>query len=73
MQTLNTIPVGVCAEVKSFDLSQKITLRLQALGMIPGTRVKVLQKKGKGTLILDVRGARFALGRHITDHIEVAV
>ena len=35
------------------------------------TPVSVLNRKGKGILILTLRGTRFALGYNITKHIEV--
>lgn len=71
MKTLNEIPVGQTVHIRALDLNEATRLRLQALGMIIGTQVTVLQKKGKGTMILDLRGARFALGPSITQHIEV--
>ncbi len=48
-----------------------ITRRLQALGMNDGTVVTVLNRKSKGALIVQVRGTRLALGRHISSNIEV--
>ena len=39
--------------------------------MTLGSRVFILGGKDGGTLILKVRGARFALGRGITEKIEV--
>ncbi|MFR2954259.1 MAG: FeoA family protein [Clostridium sp.] len=50
--------------------------RLEALGMTKGTPVEVLNRKRSGTIsgtmIVRVRGTRFALGRGITGKIEVA-
>ena len=46
--------------------------RLEALGMTKGTPVEVLNRKRSGTMIVRVRGTRFALGRGITGKIEVA-
>ena len=45
--------------------------RLEALGMTRGTPVSVLSRKGKGILIIKLRGTRFALGYNITRNIEV--
>jgi len=53
------------------DLPQQVEHRLEALGMTLGTKVSVLGSKDKGTLILKVRGTRFAIGRGITQKIEV--
>ena len=39
--------------------------------MTKRTRVSVLNRKGKGILIIKLRGTRFALGYNITKNIEV--
>ncbi len=71
MKTLNTVGIGQTVEVRKLDLDEATALRLQSLGMIIGTRITVLARKGKGTMIIDLRKTRFALGPSITDHIEV--
>lgn len=48
-----------------------ITRRLQALGLNDGTSVKVLNRKRHGALIIQVRGTRLALGKHISSNIEI--
>ena len=45
--------------------------RLQALGMTCQTKLPVVNRKGKGILIVKIRGTRFALGYNITKNIEV--
>jgi len=45
--------------------------RLEALGILPGTQLHILNKKSRGTLIIFVRGTRFAVGRGITENILV--
>ena len=69
--TLDTVPVGFTCEVTRMDLPAQIEHRLEALGMTLGTKVSVLGSKDAGTLILKVRGTRFAMGRGITRKIEV--
>ena len=49
----------------------QITRRLQALGLNDGTVVNVLNRKKKGALIIQVRGTRLALGKHISSNIEI--
>lgn len=73
MIPLSAIPIGQSVFIVQLNLDPQVALRLQALGMILGTKVKVLQKKGKGTMIIDLRGTRFALGPTITQHIGVEV
>lgn len=73
MIPLSAIPIGQEVSIVQLDLDPQVALRLQALGMIIGTKITVLQKKGKGTMIIDLRGTRFALGPIITHHIGVEV
>ena len=49
----------------------QITRRLQALGLNDGTVLSVLNRKRKGALIIQVRGTRLALGKHISSNIEI--
>ena len=69
--TLDKAAVGDTPTVEKMDLPTPVEHRLEALGMTIGTRVAVLGRKDKGTLILKVRGTRFAMGRGITQKIEV--
>ena len=45
--------------------------RLVALGLNPGAEVCVLQNRGRGPLIVEVHGARLALGRRQADRVAV--
>ncbi len=71
MEILKSVPIGKTVIVRKFHLDEATALRLQALGMIIGTKITVLAEKGKGTMIIDLRGTRFALGAAITKNIEV--
>lgn len=57
--------------VENIDLPFEMQRRLEALGMTDKTPVTVLNRKGKGILIIKLRGTRFALGCNITKNIEV--
>ena len=57
--------------VCKITLPLKITKRLEALGMISGTKIKILNKK-KSAMVVFVRGTRFALGRNIVKNIEIS-
>ena len=57
--------------IKSLYVEEGITRRLQALGLNDGTKIKILNRKKKGALIIQVRGTRLALGKHISSSIEV--
>lgn len=43
--------------------------RLQSLGLIYGTNIKVVNKKKNGAVILKARGSRIAVGRDIASKI----
>lgn len=48
-----------------------LTRRLEALGINEMTPVILLNKKKSGTVIIKVRGTRLALGRTISEGVEV--
>ena len=57
--------------VEEMSLPLQLERRLEALGIIAGTTIKVLNKKSHGALVIFVRGTRFAIGRGIAEKIEV--
>ena len=57
--------------IEGLYVEPSITRRLQALGLNDGTMIRDLNRKNKGALIIQVRGTRLALGRHISSNIEV--
>lgn len=71
MQLKDAKTGDVCV-VKRMDLPFRLQHRLEALGMTEGTPVKVFNRKGKGIMIVDIRGTNFALGYNITKNIEVS-
>lgn len=68
---LKDAQVGDVCVVRGLSLPFEMERRLEALGMTKGTRVSVLNRKGKGIMIIKLRGTRFALGCNITRNIEV--
>ena len=57
--------------VRSLHAEPRVLRRLEALGMIEGTSVLVLNKKEKGAFIIKLRGTRWAVGRKIAEGIEI--
>ena len=57
--------------VESDHLPQVLARRLEALGMTRQSPVSVINRNGKGILMVKIRGARFALGENITASIAV--
>ena len=68
---LKDAQIGRTYIVESIHLPFQMERRLEALGMTRQTHISVLNRKGKGILIIKLRGTRFALGYNITQNIEV--
>lgn len=63
--------VGKTYTVYRVMVNDAITRRLEALGVNEMTPVILMNKKGSGTVIIKVRGTRLALGRRISEGIEI--
>ena len=57
--------------ITSVQEQEKIQRRLEALGILEGTKVVVLNRKRNGSTIIKVRGSTWALGNEIAEGIEV--
>ncbi len=57
--------------IEGLSVEPGITRRLQALGLNDGTEIKILNRKRKGALIIQVGGTRLALGKHISSNIGI--
>lgn len=57
--------------VQDITIQENILRRLEALGIIPGTRLVLMNRKKNGTSIIKVRGTRWAIGREIAGGILV--
>ena len=70
--TLSEGKSGASYIVEDVTVDQRISRRLEALGLNDGTQIQLLnQKRNKGAFIIMVRGTRLALGRKIADGITV--
>ena len=67
---LSDAVMGESYIVEKIHLPFETERRLEALGMTDRTRISVLGRKGRGILIVKLRGSRFALGAAITHNIE---
>lgn len=68
---LKDAKIGETYVVEQIHLPFQLERRLEALGMTNETPVSILNRKGKGILIIKLRGTRFALGYNIAKNIEV--
>lgn len=57
--------------VIDLELEENIMRRLEALGINSGTKMELMNRKKNGTVILKVRGTRWAVGRDIAVGIRV--
>jgi ferrous iron transport protein A len=69
--TLNLAVIGGVYLIEDMKLPQKTEKLLEALGMTHGTKIQVSNTKDRGTMIVKVRGTRFAIGRDISANIDV--
>lgn len=63
--------IGKTYEVIDMQVEANAMRRLEAMGMIAGTRILVLNRKKNGTTIFKVRGTRLAVGHDLAQGIEV--
>lgn len=62
---------GNIYEVIHADLPVQLERRMEALGMTVGTNISILHQKKGGTMVITIRGTRFAIGKGISQKIEV--
>lgn len=68
---LNECEIGKKYIVSEVQVDEAVTRRLEALGVNEGTPVRIMNKKGSGSVIIKVRGTRLALGRLLSEGIKV--
>jgi Fe2+ transport system protein FeoA len=71
MSSLGRLPAGALAKVTALPPGRGLAGRLIALGLTPGAEVCVLQNRGRGPVIVEVHGARVALGRGQAEKVTV--
>lgn len=73
MTSLDLLPPGATGVVATLPEGRNLACRLISLGLTPGSEVRMLQNRGKGAVILEVHGARLALGRGQAQRVDVEV
>lgn len=68
---LKDVNIGQNCIIENINLPFQMEQRLQALGMTKDTTISVLNRKGKGIMIVKLRGTRLALGYNMTKNIAV--
>lgn len=68
---LNEGTAGNGYRVKGTSLPLHLAKRLEALGMTRDAVITIVNRKGRGIMVVKIRGTRFALGEKITEQIQV--
>jgi ferrous iron transport protein A len=63
--------IGQNYMVKELLLEQSIRRRLEALGLIGGTKIQLLNQNADGAVVFKVRGTRLAIGNKIAEAIQI--
>lgn len=58
-------------KVTDIQMEEAVMRRLEALGINSGTHLKLMNRKKNGTVIIKVRGTRWAVGKDIAEGILV--
>jgi len=69
---LSLAPVGQELRLCQLCTGRRVARRLAELGLTPGVSLRVVQEAG-GPLLVSVRNSRVALGRGLTDKLQVQV
>ncbi len=67
---LDELPAGGEAEIEALSGAGATVNRLAALGFVPGSRVAMVQNRGRGPVIVSVIHTRVALGRSEAGNIR---
>ena len=71
-ETLRDVPVGASAEVLSVNCDRRLTRRLLEMGLLPGTRVRVVRVAPLGDPI-ELRLRDYALSVRRSEAARIAV
>jgi ferrous iron transport protein A len=69
--TLKDGQIGHSYIVKELKLDPQIGRRLEALGLIGGTRIQMMNQNADGAVVFKVRGTRLAIGNKIAEAIYI--
>lgn len=69
--TLKDGQIGQNYIVKELKLEQSTRRRLEALGLIGGTKIQLLNRNIDGAVVFKVRGTRLAIGNKIAEAIYI--
>ncbi|MGC8595466.1 MAG: FeoA family protein [Candidatus Kryptoniota bacterium] len=70
VKTLNDLRVGEVAQITGFSNHGEIYLKIEAMGLRPGRKIKVLQRLGRGILV-STSTSRIVITSDVARSIEV--
>lgn len=62
---------GEVYQVQSIQLKTAVKRRLQVLGLTDNSKVKIMNRKRSGSMIIQIRGTRFAIGARFASGIMI--
>lgn len=71
LKSLSKIPEGRTVELVRVNAGYGLNNRLAAMGLLPRMRIKVINNHHPGPFVVELRGARMALGRGMANKIVV--
>jgi ferrous iron transport protein A len=63
--------IGNKYKIVNIEIDNKIKRRLEVIGLTNKTQIEILNKNMNGSIILKVRGTRFAISKEIAKGVEV--
>lgn len=70
VKTLNDLGIGEVAQITGFSNHNEIFLKIEAMGLRPGRKIKVLQRLGRGILV-STNTSRIVVTSDVARSIEV--
>lgn len=68
--TLKEAQIGDKVNIVKINLEQSVKRRFEVLGMTVGSTVGIINRKKSGTMIINIRGTRFAVGKDFAKGID---
>jgi len=68
--TLDTVEAQQEYQLVSCDAEQKLRSKLETLGLVPGERIRVIQRTGAG-YIIEVKSSRLAIAHDLARRLIV--
>jgi ferrous iron transport protein A len=71
LKPLSQVSEGKTVVLVRIDAGHGLNNRLAAMGLLPKVQIKVINNQHAGPFVIDLKGAKMALGRGMTNKIMV--